>query len=290
MRDIKNKNWDRDYKIKQIPRRWKTIAYILMITFTILTVFPLLWLFYSSFKPHSEILTSPLALPKNPTVMNYVNAWKMGNLGVAVFNSIFYTGVATVATLFLAMAAAFGLTKFPYKSKNFIYGAFTLGLLIAVQAVIVPLFIMESKMRIINTRLGVILPYIAFDLPMSILIAYSYIRSLPDALIEAATIDGANYFQVFFKIVFPCSVPVAATMVILSFLRHWNEFMFVFILTTGNSKRSLPVALNNFAGRLNVEYGMQFGALVIAIVPMIVFYFIFHNQLIKGFGEGALKE
>ncbi|WP_295296135.1 carbohydrate ABC transporter permease [uncultured Brachyspira sp.] len=280
----------RKNKINDAPLTWKIPAYVIMIAFTIITIFPIIWLLYSSFKPHAEILASPLSLPSKPTISNYVNAWEIGNMGISIFNSIFYTSIATVCTLILAMAAAFGLTKFPYKSNGFFYGAFTGGLLITVHAVIVPLFLMESRIGIIDTRIGVILPYIAFDLPMSVLIAYSYVKSIPDALIEASLIDGANYFQIFFKIIFPCSKPVAATMVILSFLRHWNEFMFVFILTTGNDKRSLPVALNNFAGRLNVEYGMQFAALVISIIPMIIFYLIFHQQLIKGFGEGALKE
>lgn len=275
---------------KHTPITWKTCAYIIVLTFTVLTLAPLIWLFYSSFKTNAEILKFPLALPNEFTILNYFKAWKLGHLGVALLNSFTYTGFATGGTLFLAMAAAFGLSKFPYKSRGFIYGAFTGGLLVSVQAVIVPLYLMEAKLGIINTRVGVILPYIAFDLPMSILIAYSFINAIPDALIEAAIIDGASYPQIFFRIIFPFSVPVIATMVILSFLKHWNEFMFAFILTTGNDMRSLPVALTLFAGRLNVDYGMQFAALVISIVPIIIFYAIFHEKLIKGFAEGALKE
>ncbi len=275
---------------KHIPVTWKTCAYVIVLSFTIMTLAPLIWLLYSSFKINAEILKFPLALPKDFTISNYLRAWDIGHMGVALLNSFIYTGFATGGTLFLAMAAAFGLSKFPYKSKNFIYGAFVGGLLISVQAVIVPLYLMEAKIGIIDTRIGVILPYIAFDLPMSILIAYSFVNAIPDALIEAAVIDGASYPQIFFKVIFPFSVPVIATMVILSFLKHWNEFMFAFILTTGNDMRSLPVALTLFAGRLNVDYGMQFAALVISIIPMIVFYAIFHERLIKGFAEGGLKE
>ena len=279
-------NKNNDY----IPVSWKTISYILMIGFTILTIFPLVWLFYSSFKTHGEILNAPLALPKDPTVINYINAWTIGNMDIALVNSVFYTFVSTVLTVFLALSAGFALSKIKSRWSGIIYGALTVGLLFTVQSAIVPLFLMESRLGIINTRLGVIIPYIAFGLPMSTLIAYSYIKSIPDALIESASIDGANYIQIFFSIIIPCSTPVIATMVILSFLRHWNEFIFVFVLTTGNNMRSLPVAIYSFAGRLNSEYGMQFAALVISIIPMIVFYMIFHKQLIKGFGEGALKE
>jgi raffinose/stachyose/melibiose transport system permease protein len=143
---------------------------------------------------------------------------------------------------------------------------------------------------IVNHRAGVILPYIAFDLPMSIMIAISCLKGIPDALIESAEIDGAKYGYIFWRMILPLSIPVIAAMVILSFLRHWNEFLFVFVFTTKAALKSLPVAIAQFVGRLNIEYGLQYASLVIGIFPMIVFYFFFHTQLIKGFGEGALKE
>lgn len=276
--------------LQKAPFGWRLAAYIIMIAFAVLTLFPMIWLGYSSLKPHAEIIRYPMALPKNPSFDNFVNAWNMGGLGVALVNSFIYTAVATVSTLFLALAAAFGLTKFPFRMSKFFTGAFAFGLMITVHAVIIPLFIMEVKIGIINTRIGVIIPYIAFDLPMSIMIAISYIKGIPDALIESAEIDGAKYRYVFWKMIVPLSTPVAATMVILSFLRHWNEFLFVFIFTNKVALKTLPVAITQFAGRLNTEYGLQYASLVIGILPMIIFYFFFHAQLIKGFSEGALKE
>jgi raffinose/stachyose/melibiose transport system permease protein len=276
--------------LQRAPRAWRLCAYVLMLAFAALTLFPLIWLGYSSLKPHGEIIRYPLALPKAPSFDNYIRAWTMGGLGISLANSFIYTGAATVATLFLALAAAFGITKFPFKFNAFFVGAFALGLMITVHAVIIPLFLAEVKIGIINRRLGVILPYIAFDLPMSIMIAISYLRGVPDALIESAEIDGAKYRYIFWRMILPLSTPVIATMVILSFLRHWNEFLFVFVFTTKAILKSLPVAIAQFAGRLNIEYGLQYASLVIGIFPMIVFYFFFHTQLIKGFGEGALKE
>ncbi|GHT60763.1 putative ABC transporter permease protein YurM [Spirochaetia bacterium] len=270
---------------------WRMSAYFLMFLFAVLTVFPLLWLGYSSLKPHAEIVMHPLALPENPSFNNFVRAWSIGGLGAALANSGIYTIVSTVASLFLALAAAFALTKFPYKKSNsFFTGAFAMGLMLTVHAVIIPLFLVEVKLGIVNRRIGVILPYIAFSLPMSIMIAISYIRGIPDAIIESAEIDGAKYRYIFWRMIVPLSTPVIATMVILSFLSHWNEFLFVFIFTTKAALKSLPVAITQFAGRTNTEYGLQYASLVIGILPMIIFYFFFHAQLIKGFGEGALKE
>ncbi len=232
----------------------------------------------------------PFALPKKPTVLNYKEAWELGKMAMAGLNSIFYTSTATILTIMLALSVGFALTKFGYKSAKVFYSIFTLGLLITVNSVIAPLFIMETNLGLYNTRLGVILPYIAFGLPMAILLAASYIRGIPDSLIEAAVIDGATYLQIFNRIIIAICSPVLATIAILTFLRNWNEFILVFVLTSGEKMRSLPVSINSFAGRLNVNYGMQFAALVIGTLPMILFYVLAHDLLIKGFGEGALKE
>jgi raffinose/stachyose/melibiose transport system permease protein len=276
--------------LRRAPLSWRAAAYFLMIAFAVLTVFPMVWLGYSSLKPNAEIVKYPLAPPKAPTLSNYVESWEKGSLGPSLANSFVYTLTATGATLFLALAAAFGLTKFRFRSATFFTGAFAFGLMITVHAVIIPLFLLEVRLGLINTRLGVILPYIAFDLPMSVMIAVSYVKGIPDALIESAEIDGAPYRHVFWRMIVPLSTPVAATMVILSFLRHWNEFLFVFIFTTKMTMKSLPVAITQFAGRHNIDYGLQYAALCIGILPMIAFYALFHDRLIKGFAEGALKE
>jgi raffinose/stachyose/melibiose transport system permease protein len=272
------------------PITWRISAYILMFLFALLTIFPLVWLGYSSFKPNREIMQHPLALPQHPTVNNYVVAWEMAGLGSALLNSAFYTIVSTGATVFIALAAAFGLSKFQFKTRNFFISAFALGLMITVHAVIIPLFLVEVRLGIVNTRFGIILPYIAFGLPLSVMIALSYVRGIPDSLIESAEIDGAKYRYIFWNMIVPLSSPVIATMAILSFLSHWNEFLFVFVFTSSAALKSLPPAITIFAGKRMTEYGLQYAALVIGILPMLFFYLCFHSQLIKGFGEGALKE
>ncbi len=273
-----------------VHKGWKVFAYVFLLLFTILTLFPLVWMFYSSFKLQGEIMLSPMALPKSPTLRNYQEAWRIGNMGRSFMNSLIYTMLSTGLTVIFAIAAAFALTKFQYRSSKFYFSLFTLGLLITVNSVIAPLFILEVGIGLYDTYLGVILPYVAFGLPMAILLGCSYIKGVPDSLIEAAIIDGAGYIKIFIKIILVVSTPVVATIGILTFLRNWNEFILVFILTTGDHMRSLPVSINSFAGRLNQDYGMQFAALTIGTLPMILFYIGAHNMVIRGFGEGALKE
>jgi len=278
------------HELRQKNIVWKLIAYVVMVFFTILTIGPLVWLLYSAFKPHIDIIHNIFALPKAFYLDNFVQAWKLGRLGIYILNSIFYSVVATSITTFLALAAGYAFAKFKYKISGFFYFFFIMGLLFTVHSVLVPLFIMETKLRIDDTRLGVLLPYVAFGLPMLIYLATAYIKGIPDSLEEAAVIDGAGYLTIFRTVIVPMAAPVIATMIIFSFLGNWNEFVFVLTLTSKTTLRSLPVGVNAFAAGLTRNYGVQFAALVIATAPMIIFYLLFHSQLARGFAAGALKE
>jgi raffinose/stachyose/melibiose transport system permease protein len=267
----------------------KTVAYAVMVLFTLLTIVPIVWLFYSSFKTHGQIVQAPLPPTLEPTFSNYIEAWTVGNLGTYLFNSVIYTGVATTATVFLGLSVGYGFAKFRYRISTLLIGFFMIGLLITVHSVIVPLFIIETRIGLANTRLGVIIPYIAFGLPLAVYLAMAYIRSMPDSIMESARIDGAGYLAIFRRIIVPMSAPVMTTITILTFINHWNEFVFVFVLTSGERLRSLPVGINAFAGTLVNNFGLQFAALVIGVVPMILFYLFFHRQMKQGFAEGAVK-
>ncbi|MFA7109696.1 MAG: carbohydrate ABC transporter permease [Sphaerochaetaceae bacterium] len=276
--------------MNKVSLKTRIISYIILILFTVITIFPFIWMTYSSFKLKGAISMDPLGLPKNPTLANYQKAFKFGHMGISFLNSLIYSSISTAGAVMLSVSIGFALTKFKYRSAKIFMGFFTMGLLITVNSVITPLFIMETTIGIYNTYLGVILPYIAFGLPMAVLISCSFIRGIPNSLIEAAIIDGSTYIQIFWKIIVPISTPVIATNAVLNFLGNWNEFLMVFTLTSGQEKRSLPVTINSFAGRLVSDYGLQFSALVIGTIPMFIFYILLHDKLLAGFGEGAIKE
>lgn len=269
---------------------WKVFANVFMVLFTFLTLAPLIWLLYSSFKPHPEIIRNVFALPRQLFIENYTKAWRLGNLGLYTVNSVIYTASATLITVFLALGAGYGFAKFGFRATRYLYAFFIMGLLVTAHSVLVPLFILETRIGIDDTRLGVLLPYIGFGLPFLIYLSTSFIRGIPDSLEEVARIDGASYLKIFWHVVRPMSAPVVATMTIFSFVSNWNEFVFVFVLTSRQDLRSLPVGVNAFAGGMSRDYGLLFAALVIATVPMILFYIFFHEQLKKGFAAGAIKE
>ena len=269
---------------------WKIFAYSIMVLFTILAITPLFWLLTSSFKPHAEIVRNPLGLPRTWYMENFRRAWTQGSLGVYFMNSVFYSIIATSITTLFALGSGYTFAKFNYRISKFFFALYTLGLLITVHSVIVPLFVLETYIGIGNTRLGVIIPYIAFGLPFAVYLATGYLKGIPDSLEEAALIDGATYMQIFQYIIVPVATPIIATMFIYTFLSNWNEFVLVLTLTSKTAIRSLPVGINSFAGGMSRDYGLQFSALVIGTIPMILFYLIFHEYLERGFAAGISKE
>lgn len=204
-------------------------------------------------------------------------------------DSLFYTGVATLAVIFGSLSAGFAFAKIPSRATPLLYGSFIVGILLTIQSIMVPLFLMINAAGLYNTRLGVLIPYVGFGLPLGVYLCTEYIRSIPDSVIESARIDGAGYFTIFFRIVAPMAKPVVATLAVLTIQHVWNEFMLINILVSRPSLKSLPVGILMFSGALSTDYGKQFAALVIGMVPMIAFYLIFRNQIARGVAAGAIK-
>ena len=266
------------------------IMYAIVILFTILAVYPIFWLITMSFKTTQEfMLTSKLALPERWFAGNYPWAWTMGRFGTLTINSVIYTSVTTVAVILLSFMAGFAFAKLPSKFTPLLHGSFIIGILLTLQSIMVPLFLLINAVGLYDTRLGVLIPYIGIALPMAVYLSTEYIKSVPDSVIESARIDGAKYLQIFRTIIMPMAAPVAATVAILQVTGTWNEFMLINIFVSRNELKSLPVGINMFSGPLSSDYGKQFSALVIGMVPMIVFYAIFRKQITKGVSAGAVK-
>ena len=268
----------------------KVLFYTVFMGFTVLIVFPMVWLGYSSFKSRAEVMRDALALPTTLRIGNYFEAWTVGHMGQYMINSFIYATVSTGVLIFLAMMVSFAFAKIRYKIvTSFLWYTFLLGLLITLQAILIPLFLFEIKIGLYDTHLGVIIIYIAIGLPLAILLGTEFIKGIPDSIIESAKIDGASYFQIFLKIILPICKPVIVTIAIISILGCWNEFLLASILTSRHATRPLPVGVYMFSSPLSMNYGVQFAALVIALFPILVFYIIFHKQITRGLVAGAIK-
>jgi len=277
--------------IKSTSTLAKAIMYFIVIVFTILALYPIYWLIIQSFKTTQEYMTeSKLALPKIWYTGNYPWAWVNGKFTMLFLNSIFYTTITVLFIIFLSFMAGFAFAKLPSRFTPFFHGSFIIGILLTLQSILVPLFLMVNAVNLYNTRLGVLIPYIGLGLPMAVYLATAYMKGIPSSILESARMDGAVYFKIFLSIIMPMSAPVAATVAIISTTGVWNEFVMINILVSSDELKSLPIGINRFSGALAADYGKQFSALVIGMIPMVVFYIIFRKQITKGVSAGAVKE
>jgi len=277
-------------EIQKTDKQSLWVMYFIVFVFTILAIYPIYWLIVQSFKTTQDyMIASKLALPKVWYIENYPQAWKLGSFTILFLNSILYTTVTVVSVIFLSFMAGFAFAKLPSKATPILHGSFIIGILLTLQSIMVPLFLMINAVGLYNTRLGVLIPYVGIGLPMAVYLATEYIKSIPNEIIESARIDGAKYLFIFRSIVMPMAAPVAATVAILGVTGTWNEFMLVNILVSQNELKSLPVGISKFSGPLASDYGKQFSALVIGMVPMIIFYVIFRKRITRGVAAGAVK-
>jgi raffinose/stachyose/melibiose transport system permease protein len=210
-------------------------------------------------------------------------------MGLFARNSVIYAASATVFTVLLSVSTGYGLGKFRYRVSGLIYSILLLGLIIPIHATLIPLFLLLKTIRILDTMAAVILPYIAFAIPLGTFLAATYIRDIPDEMEESAVIDGCGHLRIYWNIILPIARPVMMTIMIITFLNNWNEFIFVFLFTSSLALRSLSVGLLMFAGPYTKNYAMQFAAMVIASLPMICMYFIFRKPMVRGMVAGAVK-
>jgi len=267
----------------------RILLYALLIAFAVLTIYPIYWVIINSFKTTQAFQMNRLGLPQTWVTVNYVQAWRIGNFTVLFGNSLVYTAVATAGILAGSLSAGFAFAKIPSRATKYLYGSFIVGLLLTIQSIMVPLFLMINSVGLYNTRLGVLIPYIGFGLPLGVYLCTEYIRSIPDSVIESARIDGAGYLTIFARIIAPMAKPVAATLAILTIHSVWNEFMLINILVSRPALKSLPVGILMFSGALSTDYGKQFAGIVIGLVPMILFYLVFRKQITQGVTAGAVK-
>lgn len=269
----------------------KVGVYALFIIFTLCTVYPMIWLGYSSLKTNSEITNDALALPAEPQFSNFTQAWTIGKIDRGYKNSTIYLIFTLSIVLMSSMMCSYAFAKSPFKKTSKILQiVIGMGILLSTHSVMIPLFMMLKEMGLTgkNARLGIILTYSAVSVPLSVFIATEYVRGLPDSLVESASIDGAGRFKIFWSIILPMCKPIMVTTGILTSLATWNEFLLGFILSNRET-RALPPTIIAFANPMTPNYHLQMAGLVIAVIPMIILYSIFNRHITKGVVGGAIK-
>ncbi|MEL3906281.1 MAG: carbohydrate ABC transporter permease [Treponema sp.] len=270
------------------------MTYCMLGTFALFSIYPIIWLLINSFKTTQEFYLNRLGLPgKIPeygwTLVNFITSWKAGNFSVLIVNSAVYTMLTVFATLLFSLMTGFAFAKLHNTATPFLHGTYIIGLLLTIQSIMVPLFLLINWTGLYNTRIGILIPYIGIALPLAVYLATEFIKGIPSALIESARIDGAPFFTIFYKIIVPMSAPVATTIAIFTTTATWNEFMLINILTSEDRLKSLPVGIQQFSGTLSTDFCKQFAALTIGMLPILIFYLVFRKEITKGISAGAVK-
>ena len=257
--------------------------------FTVLCLYPLLWLLLSSFKTNTELYANPWGLPESFSFANYIQAIEEGHILQYFGNSVIIAVSAVFVSVLLSSMVSYAITRMYWKLSKVTLSIFLLGMMIPVYAMVVPLFSMFNKMGLLNTHLAVILPHIGIAFPMAIFIMTGFMGSLPIEMEEAAVMDGCNIYQIFFKIIMPISKSSIVTVAVVTFINIWNDLLLPQIFLTDSSKMTLPVGLTEFQGQYATNYVVEIAAVIITIIPSILVYIWLHRHIMEGMVAGAVK-
>jgi raffinose/stachyose/melibiose transport system permease protein len=246
-------------------------------------IYPVAWTAFTSLKTNRELYLDPWAPPENPNYENYEKAWNRGHMGIAVWNSIVVSLASVAIIAFIAPMAAFATTRLDFYLRGAVTNLLMAGFFIAPHAVLVPLVILLKQMGLVDTHLGLVLAYVGWNLPFAILFMRAFFVSIPSSLQDSARIDGLSDYMLYWRIMLPLALPTLFTVVILSFIGIWNEFLFAFVFLRTPTNFTVPINLLNFtAGKYGNDFVAQSAAVVISAVPTIVLYIIFSERIRRG--------
>ena len=251
---------------------------------------PLILLVISALRPLSDFLSNgPVSWPQELTLANFPEAWEAGQFGTAYLNSAILLLVKVPLGVLVASLLAYALAKLEFPFRNVILFTVVLGMTIPIYIAIVPLFTMLRGVGMTDSIAGIIPPYIAFGLPLQVLILQAFFRRVPEELLEAARIDGAGDVRIFARVVLPLSVPALVTVAILDGVATWNELFLALSLLSSEENRTIPLGLLNFQGQFATNYTGLAAGILIAVVPILVLYMLLQKYIVGGLTAGATK-
>lgn len=278
------------------PRRLRQLASHSVLNFSLvfwalLVILPLIWLVYSSFKTDKEIFFEPWALPGALQWNNFERAWVSAYIGQYFLNSLKVVIPSLALTLALSSMTAYILARFRFPGNRALFYLFMAGMLFPIFLALVPLFFLAKELHLLNSFLGLTLVYTAYSLPFTIFFLTGFFKTLPSELHEAALIDGANEYQVFFRVMLPLAQPGLVAMAIFNFLGMWNQYILPLVLISDRDNYVLPQGLSFLLHQqyYKSDWSALFAALTIIMTPTLAVYVVFQSQIQKGVTVGALK-
>lgn len=262
--------------------------YFILVVYFIVVAYPLFWMIINSFKTTDEIFSNSWAMPEKWLFSNYSHAWETGISGYFV-NSLVVTVSTCLGTVFISALGAYGLTRFSFKGKNALLILCMGGMMLSPQVSLVPLYKLIQALGIHDTYLALILPYVAYRIPITILLIRAAFLDVPKEIEESAVLDGCGSWAVFTKIFLPLNYPILLTGIILTAYFTWNEFMFALIFVDSESLKTIPAGLMQFRDALQTNWGVLLAGLMISAAPIILLFLFMQKYFIRGLAAGSVK-
>ena len=277
------------YRLSPKQKAARDFSYLFMALCVLVALFPIVWVVLSSFKTNREILSNGLQLPSTFSFSGYKQALEMAPILKFFVNSLIVSFASTALNVFILAMAGYVFAKKKFRFKNLIFGILSLSMVIPSTALMSPVYTVITKLHLYDTKMALILVYTALNMPISLMILRSAFAAIPTELEEAAYIDGAGFFRTFWQVMMPCAKGGLASAAVLAFLGSWNEFTFALLLTSSTSTRTLPLSLSYFTSQFSFNYTAMFAAITIAVLPSIIVFSIFQEQVCSSLTAGSVK-
>ena len=267
----------------------KPIAYASIIALSALMIFPFVWMLSSSFKPFSEIFAGNTFLPEHPTLDNYRSLFEQNNAILKLWNSFYIATLATGISVFLCALGGYAFAKFRFPGRALLFGSMLASMALPFAVVMVPLFVMmRNVFHWIDTPWPLIIPGAANA--FGIFFMRQYMLSVPDEMLDAARVDGAGEFRIFWRIVLPTSVPGLVSLGIIFFMSSWNNFLWPLAILHSDSMQTVPVMLNSLQGPPGrTAFDVLMAGSVVSVLPMLLLFLLLQRRLVAGITSGAIK-
>ncbi|MCI3922887.1 carbohydrate ABC transporter permease [Paenibacillus sp. TRM 82003] len=268
----------------------KVVLQAFLVIVAITQIYPLVWLAFFSLKDNGEIFSGDvLGLPKKFLWSNYAKALSEGNVLTYFFNSVLVTAVSIVLVLILAAMTGYAITRMNWKLSGATMTLILLGMMVPIHAALLPLFMVLKNLQLLNTYWSLIIPYVAFGIPLAVFILGSFFKGIPREMEESAVIDGCGIYRTFFLIILPLVRPAIATVAIFTFLSCWNELMFAVTFINDTAFQTLTVGMMSMVGTYITQWGIIGAGLMITTIPTIIIYLLLNKQVQQSMIAGAVK-
>ncbi|MDF2680380.1 MAG: putative transport system permease protein [Brevibacillus sp.] len=269
---------------------WKTGRVVVLGGFLAFAIFPLYWIVITSLKGQQEIFALPIRYwPEKTTFLNYIEIFRISHFQVYIWNSFLVSLVASAVVVMIAMLGGYVLARFSFRGKRQVMLGFLITQMIPMFIGMAPLYVMMSRMHILNSLASLMLVYTVMLIPFCTIIMSGFFQRIPTALEEAAMMDGCSRFSALFRVIMPIMLPGIAATFIFAFVQCWNELIMAVLFIDEESVKTIPVAMNAFIKKYDIEWGAMSAATVLSVIPTMLLFAFCQKYLVEGLTQGAVK-